>query len=158
MAKYFMAQPFKIAMLMFTLTIIAYFVAKYEQKEHFKSYNMTAIDEMSGIEFEMMLKHVFQKMGYKVEETPKSNDYGADLILTKRGKKTVIQAKRYSNKVGISAVQQALSAQIFYNASESAVVTNSYFTNQAKKMALTGKVKLIDRDVLEVILSRLADD
>ena len=113
---------------------------------------------MSGIEFETMLKHVFRKMGYKVEETPKSNDYGADLILTRHGKKTVIQAKRYSNKVGISAVQQALSAQIFYDANESAVVTNSYFTNQAKKMALTGKVKLIDRDVLEVILSRLTDD
>lgn len=158
MAEYLMAQPFKIAMLMFALTIIAYLAAKYEQKEHFESYNMTAIDEMSGIEFEMMLKHVFQKMGYKVEKTPKSNDYGADLILTKRGKKTVIQAKRYSNKVGISAVQQALSAQIFYDANESVVVTNSYFTNQAKKMAITGKVKLIDRDMLKVILSRLADD
>lgn len=158
MAKYFMTLPFKIAMLMFVLTIVAYFWVKHEQKKHFKSYNMIAIDKMSGIEFETMLKHVFRKMGYKVEETPKSNDYGADLILTKRGRKTVIQAKRYSNKVGISAVQQALSAQIFYDANESAVVTNSYFTNQAKKMALMGKVKLIDRDVLEVILSRLTND
>lgn len=158
MAKYFMTLPFKIAMLMFVLTIVAYFLVRCEQKKHFKSYNMIAIDKMSGIEFETMLKHVFRKMGYKVEETPKSNDYGADLILTKRGRKTVIQAKRYSNKVGISAVQQALSAQIFYDANESAVVTNSYFTNQAKKMALMGKVKLIDRDVLEVILSRLTND
>lgn len=158
MAKYFMTLPFKIAMLMFVLTIVAYFLVRREQKKHFKSYNMIAIDKMSGIEFETMLKHVFRKMGYKVEETPKSNDYGADLILTKRGRKTVIQAKRYSNKVGISAVQQALSAQIFYDANESAVVTNSYFTNQAKKMALMGKVKLIDRDVLEVILSRLTND
>lgn len=144
MAKYFMTLPFKIAMLMFVLTIVAYFLVRREQKKHFKSYNMTAIDKMSGIEFETMLKHVFRKMGYKVEETPKSNDYGADLILTRHGKKT--------------AVQQALSAQIFYDANESAVVTNSYFTNQAKKMALTGKVKLIDRDVLEVILSRLTND
>ena len=158
MAKYFMTLPFKIAMLMFVLTIVAYFLVRREQKKHFKSYNMIAIDKMSGIEFETMLKHVFRKMGYKVEETPKSNDYGADLILTKRGRKTVIQAKRYSSKVGISAVQQALSAQIFYDVNESAVVTNSYFTNQAKKMALTGKVKLIDRDVLEVILSRLTND
>lgn len=158
MAKYFMTLPFKIAMLMFILTIVAYFLVRREQKKHFKSYNMIAIDKMSGIEFETMLKHVFRKMGYKVEETPKSNDYGADLILTRHGKKTVIQAKRYSNKVGISAVQQALSAQIFYDANESAVVTNSYFTNQAKKMALMGKVKLIDRDVLEVILSRLTND
>lgn len=158
MAKYFMTLPFKIAMLMFVLTIVAYFLVRREQKKHFKSYNMIAIDKMSGIEFETMLKHVFRKMGYKVEETPKSNDYGADLILTKRGRKTVIQAKRYSNKVGISAVQQALSAQIFYDANESAVVTNSYFTNQAKKMALMGKVKLIDRDVLEVILSSLTND
>lgn len=158
MAKYFMTLPFEIAMLMFVLTIVAYFLVRREQKKHFKSYNMIAIDKMSGIEFETMLKHVFRKMGYKVEETPKSNDYGADLILTRHGKKTVIQAKRYSNKVGISAVQQALSAQIFYDANESAVVTNSYFTNQAKKMALMGKVKLIDRDVLEVILSRLTND
>lgn len=158
MAKYFMTLPFKIAMLMFVLTIVAYFVVRREQKKHFKSYNMIVVDKMSGIEFETMLKHVFRKMGYRVEETPKSNDYGADLILTRHGKKTVIQAKRYSNKVGISAVQQVLSAQIFYDANESAVVTNSYFTNQAKKMALTGKVKLIDRDMLEAILSRLTND
>ena len=158
MAKYFMTLPFKIAMLMFVLTIVAYFVVRREQKKHFKSYNMIVVDKMSGIEFETMLKHVFRKMGYRVEETPKSNDYAADLILTRHGKKTVIQAKRYSNKVGISAVQQVLSAQIFYDANESAVVTNSYFTNQAKKMALTGKVKLIDRDMLEAILSRLTND
>lgn len=156
MAKYFMTLPVKIAVVLFVLTITAYFLVRREQKKRFRSYDMSVIDEMSGIEFETMLKNVFQKMGYEVEETPKSNDYGADLILTRHGRKTVIQAKRYSNKVGISAVQQALSAQIFYDANESAVVTNSYFTNQAKKMALTGKVKLIDRDVLEGILSRLA--
>ena len=38
-------------------------------------------------------------MKYKVEPTPLSNDYGADLICTKNGQVLVVQAKRYEGKV-----------------------------------------------------------
>jgi len=36
---------------------------------------------MSGEEFEKILLIHFQRLGYKGELTPSTNDYGADLIL-----------------------------------------------------------------------------
>ncbi len=40
------------------------------------------------------------------ELTPETGDYGADLVLSKDGRKIVVQAKRWKNVVGIEAVQQ----------------------------------------------------
>ena len=70
-------------------------------------------------------------MKYKVELTPLSNDYGADLICTKNGQVLVVQAKRYEGKVGNAAIQQVVAAKDYYEADECMVVTNSYFTRNA---------------------------
>jgi restriction system protein len=57
------------------------------------------IDTMKGEEFEQYLIHFFLNKGYKVRTTPKSGDFGADLILEKDRKRIVVQAKRYKNKL-----------------------------------------------------------
>lgn len=42
---------------------------------------------MDGVQFEKLLAAVFSTLGYAVETTPATGDYGADLILTKDGKR-----------------------------------------------------------------------
>lgn len=106
------------------------------------------IDKMDGVTFEQLLMAHFEKNGYKVRSTPKSNDYGADLILIKDGEKVVVQAKRYKGKVGVAAVQQAYSSMGYYKASRCMVITNAYYTSQAKKLAKANGVILWDRDTL----------
>lgn len=86
--------------------------------------------------------------GYHVKLTSVHGDYGADLILTKKGKKIAVQAKRYKRKVGVKAVQEITTAKNFYKVDECWVITNSYFTEQAKKLAKSNNVKLIDRKQL----------
>lgn len=113
--------------------------------------NFDKIDKMTGEEFERFLMSLFKRMGYKVKGTPITNDYGADLILTKENK-TVIQAKRYKNNVGIRAVQEVISAREFYKADEAWVVTNNYFTPQARNLAHKTGVKLVDRKDLSKLL------
>lgn len=103
---------------------------------------------MDGVEFENLLKAHFEKVGYKVKTTPKSNDYGADLILLKDGMKIVVQAKRYKNSVGIAAIQQAYASMGYYKAQKCMVITNSYFTSSAKKLAEKNGVILWNRDTL----------
>jgi len=105
------------------------------------------IDQMSGIEFEHYLVSLFRKNGYRVKLTPASNDFGADVILEGK-ERIVIQAKRYSSKVGIKAVQEISSAKGYYNAQEAWVITNNFFTSQAIKLAQSTNVKLIDRNKL----------
>ena len=107
---------------------------------------MQQIDTMDGQNFEIVLKHYFEKLGYKVSTTPTSNDYGADLVMKKHGKITIVQAKRYKHSVGNSAVQEIVAAKAYYKADKCMVVTNSYFTKNARFLANANNVELWDRD------------
>ena len=107
--------------------------------------SMKQIDKMTGEDFEKYLGILYEKAGYKVEYTPGTMDFGADLIVTKNGKKTVVQAKRYRHQVGEAAVQQALSGKGYYKADLCMVVTNSEFTHAAKELAKRADVLLVNR-------------
>ena len=110
---------------------------------------------MSGEEFEQYLALLFKKRGFKVSITKASGDYGADLILEDRDDIIAVQAKRYSSTVGVKAVQEVIGAMRMYKATEAWVVTNSYFTRQAEKLAEANEVYLIDRDeLIEMILGK----
>lgn len=107
------------------------------------------IDKMSGRSFELYLKAQFERLRYRVTLTEASNDYGADLILKKRGKKIVVQAKRYDKNVGIAAVQEVIGAVAYYDADEAMVVTNQYFTKNAYNLAKQNNVALWTRKELK---------
>jgi len=128
-----------------------------EQKKLAKS-GIADIDKMDGKTFEKYLKVFFEKLGYKVERTKYIGDYGADLVASNNGVKTVIQAKRYKSKVGIKAVQEAVASKGYYNCDKAMVVTNSYFTNQARTLASRNKVELWDKKVLVRNLLKIKED
>ncbi|NWO14609.1 restriction endonuclease [Virgibacillus sp.] len=114
------------------------------------------IDRMDGFQFEAYLKVLFKKLGYCPLVTQKSGDYGADVIL--KGKnKVVIQAKRYGykNRVSMDAVREVYAAQAFYQADEAWVITNSFYTKQAKELAKACGVKLLNRYELEQFIIKI---
>ena len=81
--------------------------------------------------------------------TPASNDYGADLIAEKFGKKIVIQAKCYTqNPIGPAAVQEVVTSKKYFDCQNAMVITNNEFTSNAKKLAEKNCVKLWDRTKL----------
>lgn len=106
------------------------------------------IDVMSGEQFEDVLAAHFRALGYKVDTTPKSYDYGADLVMKKDGIKYVVQAKRYGGKVSNSAIQEIVGAKAYYKADKAMVVTNSFFTKSAVNLAEAADVELWDRNDL----------
>lgn len=117
---------------------------------------MTAIDRMSGPEFERYLSRLFKKFGYRTKHVGLGGqDFGADLIVEKKGVRTAIQAKNYdSNRVGNDAVQQAIAGASYYDCSQALVVTNSMFTKAAWEQAQGSNIKVMlwDRRALENIL------
>jgi HJR/Mrr/RecB family endonuclease/uncharacterized protein (DUF697 family) len=117
-------------------------------------YLVERVDLMSGEQFEEFLAECFQRLGYDVKTTPKTNDFGADLILTKDDRKTVVQAKRYKSKVGNSAVQEVVAAIQYYGANEAIVVTNSQFTTNARGLAKANNVQLWEREQLIDLILR----
>lgn len=118
----------------------------YEEK--LLKSNITSIDLMSGHQFEEYLSILFSKLGYNTQRTKLSGDYGADLILKKNEKTTVVQAKCYSQKVSLKAVQEIVSAISFYQADDGWVVTNNYFTQSAINLAQYNNIQLVDRNKL----------
>ena len=52
------------------------------------------IDRMGGRTFEQYLEVMFARLGYRVVRTRFTGDYGGDLVLSRDGTRTVVQAKR----------------------------------------------------------------
>lgn len=132
------------------LTIYALYqlVIGYYHRSRLKKSGIDEIDQMKGETFEDYLKLLFESQGYKVLLTPKTGDYGADLILKKERQKIVVQAKRYKKNVGIKAVQEVTGAKEYYHATAAWVVTNQGYTQPAIKLAKANRVVLMSREQL----------
>ena len=111
--------------------------------------SMTAIDTMTGVEFEYYVAARLRRAGWQVDFTPATGDYGVDLIALKDGKSVAVQCKRYGNPVGVAAVQQVVSGARHHDCAKSIVVSNQEFTAAAKRLAYTHRCQLIGRKTLE---------
>lgn len=129
-------------------------VLKKREAELVSIYNVSQIDALSGVEFELLLKDLFEKMGCKVSLTKTSGDFGADLILEKSKESCVVQSKRYSGTVGVSAVQEVVSARSHYGAKSAMVVASSKFSSEAKLLAGECNVDLVDRELLIKLIDK----
>ena len=123
---------------------------KVEKKLETKENTITIeyIDQMTGEEFEHFLVKLFNKAGYNAVATPLSGDYGVDIIAENEFVKIGVQAKRYSDRVTNSAIQEVVAGMKHYNLDKGMVVTNNYFTRAAKELAKDNNIILWDRDTL----------
>ncbi len=133
---------------------LAFAKAQYDslaqkQREHdawqhkYGLMHVNDLQKLNGIEFEGYLSNLYKQHGYLVETTPKTGDFGADLILAKNNLRIAIQAKCYTGSVGVSAVQEALSGMAYYHCNHAWVVTTGTYTVNAIKLAKQSKVRLI---------------
>lgn len=90
---------------------------------------------LNGIDYEKECSLLLEQAGYRVVDTPKTGDFGADLIAEKNGLRFIIQCKNHNNPIGVEAIQQAYSAKEFYSGDFAVVVSPSQFTSAALKLA-----------------------
>lgn len=114
-------------------------------QRQFGAAQAAELDQLTGVEFEEFLAGLFRAQGYAAELTPTSGDYGADLILSKDGRRIAVQAKRYMGSVGVQAVQEALSGQAYYQCHTAWVITTGAFTTNALELAQKSGVQMIGR-------------
>jgi len=102
-----------------------------------KSSYKNRFQDFTPQDFEDFISLLFEKMGYSVEQTNYSGDFGADLIVSLNEVKTAIQVKRYNetNKVGVSEINQVIGARDYYKCEHALIISTSSYTAQGKQLA-----------------------
>ena len=113
-----------------------------------------------GKDFEQYVGSVFADLGYGVDVTQLSGDYGADVILTEpdSGRRIAVQAKFYSHRLGNSPIQEVVGSLAHYGAREGWVVTNGTFSSAARTLAEENGVRLIDGLELNELVAAAIDN
>jgi HJR/Mrr/RecB family endonuclease len=116
------------------------------------------IDNLSGLDFEMLVMRLLKKMGLQVKETKKTGDGGIDIIAHSpepiTGGLYVVQCKRYSSNVGEPVVRDLYGVVNHVNASKGVLITNSNFTRQAKEFAEGKPIELVNGNALKELLAK----
>ena len=110
-------------------------------------YKLSHVDTMTGLEFEKYVAKSLRKKGFKTHLTEKY-DLGIDIVATKDGVRYGVQVKRHKGVVGANAVRQAVTALNIYNCDRGMVITNSYFSKTAIKLAESNNCILLGREGL----------
>lgn len=116
--------------------------------------------DLSPTEFEALIQNLFTKMGLEARQTRPSRDGGVDCVAFDPrpifGGKVVIQAKRYKNTVGVSAVRDLFGTLQNEGASKGILVTTSGYGQASFDFAQNKPIELIDGANLLYLLSEHA--
>ena len=123
------------------------------------SVNLAAIDWQ---DFENLIREIFEKefssSGGEVKITQASRDGGVDAIAFDpdpiRGGKIVIQAKRYTNVVGVSAVRDLYGTTMNEGATKGILVTTANYGSDAYEFAKGKPLTLLNGSNLLHLLEK----
>ena len=122
--------------------------------------NRPNLMELSPGEFESLITNLFQAMGLDTKLTRASRDGGVDCVAYDPrpilGGKIVIQAKRYKNTVGVSAVRDLFGTMHNEGASKGILVTTSGYGSAAYEFANGKPIELISGSNLLYLLKEHA--
>ena len=118
--------------------------------------------EMDWEDFENLIREVFEQAyattGGEVKITQASRDGGIDAVIFDpdilRGGKIVVQAKRYTNIVGVSAVRDLYGTMISEGANKGILVTTSDYGPDSYKFAADKPIQLLNGSNLLYLLEQ----
>jgi restriction system protein len=95
--------------------------------------------ELTPTQFEALIGNLFEQMGLDTRQTQASRDGGVDCVAWDHrpifGGKVIIQAKRYKNTVGVSAVRDLFGTMQNEGASKGILVTTSGYGRSSYEFA-----------------------
>jgi restriction system protein len=114
--------------------------------------------ELTPFEFENLVNNLFDRIGFDAKSTQASRDGGVDVVAFDPrpilGGKVVIQAKRYKNVVGVSAVRDLYGTMINEGANKGILVATSHYGKDAYEFAKDKPIELIDGGGLLYLLEQ----
>jgi restriction system protein len=108
--------------------------------------DLSALRAMTPSEFEAYTAAAFEARGWRVEIVGREGraDGGLDLLMFGRGRRVVVQCKRYAAKVGAPVIRETMGVMMHHKAQGAYVVALSGFTRAAQAWAAGKPVKLIN--------------
>jgi restriction system protein len=114
--------------------------------------------DLNPWEFENFINNLFSVIGFESKLTRSTKDGGVDVIAFDPrpilGGKVVIQAKRYKNVVGVSAVRDLYGTMINEGANKGILVTTSHYGKDAYDFAKDKPIELFDGGGLLYLLNQ----
>lgn len=118
--------------------------------------------EMDPFQFEHLVANLFSEMGLTTKLTQSSRDGGVDCVAFDPrpvlGGKVVIQAKRYSKTVGVSAVRDLYGTMLNEGANKGILVTTSGYGPDAFAFSRGKPIELIDGGGLLYLLQQVGKE
>lgn len=121
------------------------------------SSSVSALNEMSWQEFELLVGEAFRRKGYAVAENGGGGaDGGIDLVLRKDNEKFLVQCKQWkAYKVGVTTVRELYGVMAAEGAAGGFVVTSGVFTADAVSFAEGRNVNLIGGAELTALIKNI---
>jgi hypothetical protein len=115
-------------------------------------YSLKQLKALDPIDFEFWTANYFRQFGFRnVTVTTFSSDFGVDVAMsTPKGKKAIVQCKRYTggSTIGRPTVQQTYGAMKLLEVDMCYVVTTSRFTPLAMELNKRRDITLLDGEFL----------
>jgi restriction system protein len=122
--------------------------------------DLNSLRAMSWREFELLVGEAFRRRGYVVEETGLGGkDGGVDLVLSKDGRKELVQCKQWrSRHVTVGVVREMYGLMAHHNAHAVKIVAIGTFTPDAATFARGKPIELIDGASLLTMIREVQAD
>lgn len=118
--------------------------------------DLAALRAMTPSEFEAYAAAAFEARGWRVQIVGREGraDGGLDLLISAKGRRAVVQCKRYAAKVGAPVIRETIGVMMHHKAQRAYVVALSGFTRAARDWAKGKPVRLIDGGGLLAAIER----
>lgn len=120
-------------------------IGTQKQRKQTVSEKLAQLEKMDNLQFEHYMARLFALQGYEVRYTPVTNDYGADLIISRDNTTIAVRCTLGDRVLQKDCIEAALEAMRHYSIHKAMIVTNQMFSGEAISYARRKPIILIDR-------------
>lgn len=121
-----------------------------------KQENIESIRALSWRSFETLLAEAYRRLGYHAEPTAAGADGGVDLVIHRKGKRYLVQAKQWrTQKVGVKVVRELFGVVTAEKADGGVLVTSGSLTRDADDFCQANGLEIVDADRLVEMIQTL---
>lgn len=104
--------------------------------------------KLSGSDFERQLADLYRRVGYSAAVTAGSGDQGVDIVLTRNGKRTIVQCKEHSKPVGPAVARELYGSLVASDADSAILACTSGFTIGVFDFVRNKPIELVDVETI----------
>jgi restriction system protein len=139
-----------------TLSLTEHFRYSKHKKWLARHARVDALKAMPWDEFERLVGATFRQWGFRVQTQGGGHaDGGIDLIVHKRGKRYLVQCKRYKGSVGVPVIREMYGVMVAERFDGVYIMTSGKFTKDSWAFAKGKPMKLISGEALARILEEV---